>query len=867
MDLDVSLNLNPDLLADPKEFSALAHVVESLQQSYSNGESGLRPRERYEQDLESVSEVVNKVVEEHYDGFNGSVRSFSKIFTQFTDAQNRVRRLKERVSRCKRSMINRKRNLGSLTYEKTRYEVILDLLEKMQLLQASPLRISHLLNGGKYAKCVDLLLEVHELAYGPELGKVIALKQVREELVLWRHRIQTKLVSLLISSLGPGSYSGDQESTSVEEFATLLKALKRLKRIPSALREIKDSLRDLIQDIIKQTCMQHSSKSRAQFIDPISLLNSKGSRLQEDLDIRDLKVDPFVELLSRLKDFLRAHVSFSEALKQVCDGQDADLYSVRQTWSVIQVEVQQFLDLHLTSDPSNDTQQFTSDQPLYAATNAPEVEDGANLKFRFSVGETTVAETRALFRKQADQATDDIKPLFPPSSFWIVPLYRPVADFARDCDSLLNFPSRQQLLSYVMSFCTDVFLPGLVESSTSRLRDCSRSESAYELQEYEFGKPSNEPHPTPKKQEKLTLSKLSIVLYEELQRLKKYQSFLSGLCSLEPVAFQLLEEFYVQQRDAVAAALRRHGTKKLCFCHVTDLGQTIRKDPYYRAHRHSQENSDLSSALREFNRAERQAELRQKESLLGMYSAPLDATDVEKLLLMTTDLYLLGTTHTSCGWIFERIIEETTETESASDSLFGSTRTRTLLGELDSLSEQCIFYVRSEIRLRCALRLHGVSRELLSETPGSSSSAAAILSAELIEIADSLSPCLIRARYNFVFHGVSVLCSELLVRSVYFAKALSSGTDSSQGERAQLVTKAHAVFLKRISLTLQNVLWSIRITAIDSHINAFDGARLFFLCFIQKKNKDLVKRNLEAAARMLDTVLYDDFVRIFDSVA
>lgn len=869
MDLDASLSLNPDLLVDPKEFSPLVHVVESLQQSYSTGESSsvVRPRDSYERDLEAVTGVVNKVVDDHYDSFNGSVRSFSKIFKQFTEAQSRVRGLKERVARCKSSMINRKRNLGSLTYEKMRYEVIIDLLEKVQLLHASPLRIGHLLNGGKYEKCVDLLLEMHDLAYGPELEKVNALKLVREELVLWRHRIQSKIVAMLVRSLGAKASEELQVCGSVEEFSTLLKALKKLKRIPAALRQIKDTLRDQIQDIIKGTCAQHLSRARSKLVDPISFLNSKGSSSQETWDIGDFKVDSFVHLLARLKQLLGAHVCFFKALKQVCDPEEAELYSVRQTWSVVQVEVQQFLDLHLTSDPSNVAQLYPSEQSIYVPPSATESEELPSLKFRFSVRETTVAETKALFRSQSETHLEEIQPLFRPSSYWIIPLYRPVADFAKECDALLNFSSRQQLLSYVTSFCNDVFLPNLITDSLSRLQACARSESAFELKRLSVPLVQNSTSELAgkEKQKHTVLSKLALILYEELQSLRRYQSFLGGLCSLEPVAFQLLEEFFLHAKGAVDSVLSRGGTEKLCYRHVMDQAKTIRKDPYYHAER-AADAADLSEALREFNRTERRTELLLKESLLGMYTSPIEAGDMDPLFLRTRDLWLLGITHTSCGWLFEDIVGESKTKGAVQENLFGSTRARTLLGELDNLAESCIFYVRSEIRLRCALRLHAVSKELLQDPLSQRSVAASKLSAELIEAADSLSPCLSKHRYNFVFHGVSVLCSELLVRSVYFGNAMYARSREPGSERKPFIVKVHAVYLKRISLTLQNVLWSIRITAIDSHINAFDGARLFFLCFIQDRDKDQVKRNLASAARMLDTMLYDDFVRIYSSV-
>ena len=81
---------------------------------------------------------VSHIVRTNYEGFANSVQGFSSIFQEFTEAQYKVKNLKDYVLRSKDALVNRKRNLKSLWFEKIQKVRVLEILAEMEEIRSCP---------------------------------------------------------------------------------------------------------------------------------------------------------------------------------------------------------------------------------------------------------------------------------------------------------------------------------------------------------------------------------------------------------------------------------------------------------------------------------------------------------------------------------------------------------------------------------------------------------------------------------------------------------------------------------------------------------------------------------------------------------
>lgn len=155
-------------------------------------------------------------------------------------------------------------------------------------------------------------------------------------------------------------------------------------------------------------------------------------------------VAAFQEILLELSAILANHCHFSRALNDECTSNDAESYSLAQTWSAIQVEVQQLLDLHLTYQ-ARPTEKGKGGNETYGdrcfrdvimnvlagidSGHSSSLEDEIvtskgimSVKFTFDdiMENTTKATRKEIYMDELqDRVTEDRKPLVEPSPYYM----------------------------------------------------------------------------------------------------------------------------------------------------------------------------------------------------------------------------------------------------------------------------------------------------------------------------------------------------------------------------------------------------------------------------------------------------------------
>ncbi|CAK8999690.1 Exocyst complex component SEC8 (AtSec8) (Exocyst complex component 4) [Durusdinium trenchii] len=727
-------DVNPDYCRDQKEFNVIPYIVDTLERSRARRAADAKrvselyagvevaEKEAYEEDLHKVNEEVGAIVEANYRGFNESVQSFSRIFQEFTEAQTKVRRLKEYVEKSKETLVSRKRNLKNLWFQKLQQVKAIELMREMETVASAPERIDTLLAEEKFVECVETFQTAWESAYGPSLGTITALGQVRLELLEYREKIHATLIDALLGYLsglrdpskendvfaepddtsllanstsmkrragGQGRKGADQELSkgAVLSLDSIVKALHRLGRLKDALHKVKSNLREQLDDVIQR----HMSSAR-KFKTPIGL--SVSLYTVDDVRLQNL----FREVLRDLKGIFNRHVQFSLILRSE-DAEVASLdYSIQETWSTIQVEVQQLLELHLASTSSSVAASsmdavngvLAANQPANAAGpgSADGVLGGAEdpfaVQFRCDQARSvTLDRTRATHTGAASGvgvggpglAGAQQLPICSPSSYRVLGLVNPVVEFANYGDGITGMGVRPQLLGYVRDFCSNTLTPQLQLDGLNSLEGSFKGDFAFEpyvasaagaaAAEAEFW---------------VCRTNLGTTLCKELVRLSDCVRSLAVIdCSFGSVLADLLVFFIEYCQSEVTRIM----DGKLCKAWVeTNLG-ILREDPNYLAiiaaasdsasapkpGRLPRKEAAAARAVRrrtiqDHIRNEREAEAKVARAVLpsqrqdlgnGGSTSPSQGMGSSQGLLTTGQMSRLASIHSTCDLIFRSL--------------------------------------------------------------------------------------------------------------------------------------------------------------------------------------------------------------------
>mmetsp|Transcript_6531 Transcript_6531/g.12038 ORF Transcript_6531/g.12038 Transcript_6531/m.12038 type:complete len:916 (+) Transcript_6531:552-3299(+) len=868
-----NLGLNPDYLQPRAKFSAIPYVVDTLDRSNAsqNAEAktvselfpaGVSEAERqvYEHDLSRVRDEVQNIVEDSYEGFTSSLSSFRTIFKEFTEAQTKVRKLKEYVHRSKETLVNRKRNLKDLWFQKMQHVRALELVAEIQAVQEAPKRLEHLLRNEQFVECVELFQTAFTKSFGEELGSISALGQVREDLVNYREKINELLIRALVGYLSspesmpnptstaltgrPGRSPSKSGATSpqngnlilnaprlsseaIVSLDSIVHALDKLGRLSAALHTVKSSLREQLNSIARK----HLDSGKT-FRRPPGLTVS-------EQEVNAVRVENlFHAILGEYQALFSRHAQFADILESVPGSSGSKNYSIQETWSTVQVEVQELLELHLAQSSYAFEQQMRERQ--------------INVSFTFSQGRSlTLEKTRGKFSHATAGAQR--QPICTPSPHLILGLIKPVVNFAKYGDELADMTRSPQLKSYVAAFCQDNLAPRLQEDILLNLSVVTGSDLAWDL--LTGASAIKTMNATDAKWNCCTHT--GTVLCKELGGLATCAVPLAQVgASVSGVVAACVEHVVESARDKVDTILRNSHTKDW----LARLKPLLKEDPSYAAIISVQENEDEIDPVKirqervEYNRRERAEERKVVAALRALHDVSSDHTAGH---LTPANLAALAAIHSTCDLLFRTLARQAAADGaqlgpgvSSSDidatspihpgflalmdtpamaHILGLPELRRLFVKLDQLAEDTIFALRSELRIRCVTGLKALPSQVISKG-NSSTVAVATLSHELVKAMRAMRTALSEDHSAYVIRGLCALQAESVIDSLRHIHS----------SKAKL-TRSHLSQLDLTIVTLQQTMWTVLLSTVDNatsnavalsrdQLAAFDGARRFLQC-------------------------------------
>jgi len=776
--------VDPAFFTDVKSFSTVPYIVEILEKSSTIDE---RDRAHLSDTLASVNEEVGAIVEEHHEGFNNSVASFSKTFQEFTDAQNKVKRLNEYVKKSKEALVNRKRNLKDLWFQKLQHLHVLKLVTDMETVQRAPEKFEEYLIEKKYIECVEHFQQAHSLAFSESLACIGALSETREYLVSMKEEIQEALIEAVLEYLliKSGTYS--------EYLSSAISALLKLGRLEACLHRVKVYIREEMGLLISQ------SFSKAElFARPLGLIVEQEKI--DDIRFRQL-MDSVIHDMTHLLD---RHVELANILKTVAPQVGKINYSLQETWSIIQVEVQQIVELHTSSRKQENEAADINEQAYFnmgiVSFSALDSMDVGNRIFR----------------------TLERKPIFTPSPYRVLSVIDSLVLFAKNGDSIAETLSRAQLVAYMRELCENNFIPAL------RL-GCMTC-----IQMVKVGRGPLEPGGW-------VGSQIGQEVCTQLEELAQIIPLLVPLrVNVDTVIIDVLQTFVEFCSFQVNKILEGKSCRK--------WRDMLKEDPSYFELISSEEGSGVKN-VQDYQQAYLKFTENEKKEQVNTDGNRLSLKDIQNLasIFITCDrlfrvlVLRKGSNDSKVKSFVELVLQKDVIAVLDSSSLRDGA-----LSTMDKICEQCIFSLRTEFLIQATITGSAVAKELTRKNDLSDQSpSCSIFVQEIVSAVRVLEPLIGIRHLAYVIQPVCSLISASLLVSL---------------RTIPRPTFLHISFLNRAVILIQQCLWTVlnmnrKDASTKMQLRAFDGAREFLNSFqVQRDSSEFDKTLDDVWVKLLGSI-------------
>jgi len=818
------MELDPDFYADPKDFSAIPYVVHTLRRSaerrnaqarrVSELTAGVDDLERlaFEKDFEQVQTEVDRLVERNFEGFTSSARKFSSIVREFTEAQDKVRKLKQYVLHSQNTLVSRKRNLKDLWFQQVQQEKALELISEVEIVAEAPARLDKLLQDEAYVACVDLFQKAYALAFGPNLNAIPALADVQRELFSYRERIYDILIGNLLQFLGKYSQDDFDEDSAIIALDSIVISLSKMQRLQPAIYRIKSSMRDLLSDRIEHH-MQSARKFKAPHGMSISLSKIDDVRLQQF----------FEELLLDFKNIFKRHLQFSRILEGEAPEIAKSDYSLDEAWSTIQVEIQQLLELHLTMQSSYSS--FSSSSGS-ASDEKAEIADSilANSRLNFNGLRAATLEITRPAHRQREEVAFGRRPICNPSPYRLLVLVENLVAFSSFGEELAGMVARQ-LIAYLKEFVANVLVPQLQLDGLNNLQGSTTV--AFEL--------------TKTAEVCACRTNIGTTLCRELFKVAFCAESLQLIsCDLEDVV-QDLFNFFV---EFIASEVSKVIEGKKCDAWMQSMRETMREDPLFASMiqpRGKESRENVKKAMLEYMSVELEKENSLIKREVHCEGQVLNQYEVSRLAainatcdLLVKSLLLQEGRDSESVYIERMLTRGSTIGVSRMDPSFlermakkemqaifnkKNSKVRGYLNDLATIAEQTIFSVKCELRVRCIASLEGLQEDLskagLAKDNNSTkepTNTASSLAHDLVLCARSIEGTLSATPRSYVLHALCSLISRCVLQNLESyhmraSKVRDTGVKLS-AEQLQVLVKALSI--------LQQTMWTILLASEES---------------------------------------------------
>ncbi|XP_069485726.1 exocyst complex component 4 [Ambystoma mexicanum] len=367
---------------------------------------------RLEEAYEKCDRDLDELIVQHYTELTTAIRTYQSITERITNSRNKIKQVKENLLSCKMLLHCKRDELRKLWIEGIEHKHVLNLLDEIENIKQVPQKLEQCMASKHYLNATDMLVSAVESLEGPLL-QVEGLSDLRLELhskkmnlhlvlidELHRHlyikstnRVkracslvkENSVVPLLdITNLStprkhldmsqfstPGSVNvkdtslqeikedldSDPEENSAVFMGILIKGLSKLRKIPEAVKAIKDRLEQELKQIVKRSTMQVSDSGY-----------QKGDNVSQDnqprllLELLELLFDKFNAVASAHAIVL-AHLQLTVASPTSQQDGDVKLYDMADVWvkiqAVLQMLLTEYLDMKNTRTSSEPSAQLS----------------------------------------------------------------------------------------------------------------------------------------------------------------------------------------------------------------------------------------------------------------------------------------------------------------------------------------------------------------------------------------------------------------------------------------------------------------------------------------------------------------------------
>ncbi|KAJ1162768.1 hypothetical protein NDU88_003233 [Pleurodeles waltl] len=367
---------------------------------------------RLEDAYEKCDRDLDQLIVQHYTELTTAIATYQSITERITNSRNKIKQVKENLLSCKMLLHCKRDELRKLWIEGIEHKHVLNLLDEIENIKQVPQKLEQCMASKHYLNATDMLVSAVESLEGPLL-QVEGLSDLRLELhskkmnlhlvlidELHRHLYikstnRVKRVSSLVKDSSsvplldvtnmstprklldmsqfstPGSASvkemslqeikedleSDPEENSAVFMGILIKGLSKLRKIPEAVKAIKDRLELELKQIVKRSTTQVSDSGY-----------QKGENVPQEnqprllLELLELLFDKFNAVASAHAVVL-AHLQLTVASPTSQQDGDVKLYDMADVWvkiqAVLQMLLTEYLDMKNTRTSSEPSAQLS----------------------------------------------------------------------------------------------------------------------------------------------------------------------------------------------------------------------------------------------------------------------------------------------------------------------------------------------------------------------------------------------------------------------------------------------------------------------------------------------------------------------------
>ncbi|XP_078533596.1 exocyst complex component 4 [Lissotriton helveticus] len=367
---------------------------------------------RLEDAYEKCDRDLDQLIVQHYTELTTAIATYQSITERITNSRNKIKQVKENLLSCKMLLHCKRDELRKLWIEGIEHKHVLNLLDEIENIKQVPQKLEQCMASKHYLNATDMLVAAVESLEGPLL-QVEGLSDLRLELHSKKMNLHLVLIDELhrhlyikstnrvkrVSSLAkdsssvplldvtnlstprklldmsqfstPGNVSvkemslqeikedleSDPEENSAVFMGILIKGLSKLRKIPEAVKAIKDRLEQELKQIVKRSTTQVSDSGY-----------QKGENVPQEnqprllLELLELLFDKFNAVASAHAVVL-AHLQLTVASPTSQQDGDVKLYDMADVWvkiqAVLQMLLTEYLDMKNTRTSSEPSAQLS----------------------------------------------------------------------------------------------------------------------------------------------------------------------------------------------------------------------------------------------------------------------------------------------------------------------------------------------------------------------------------------------------------------------------------------------------------------------------------------------------------------------------